>query len=145
MRPLTASYDSWAAQHSLYWNNLPILVLIHQSITLSKIAIYSFHTDIYQRSINPLQWSAAPSQPNPAPDPLLSSATALGVSCYYAWGSRKKSFSPSVSVSDSLPVSKPGLLTSAILAEILYMPFTVGEQFSLRNAQLYEIKPHFHY
>lgn len=101
MRPLTASYDSWAAQHSLYWNNLPILVLIHQSITLSKIAIYSFHTDIYQRSINPLQWSAAPSQPNPAPDPLLSSATALGVSCYYAWGSRKKSFSPSVSVSDS--------------------------------------------
>lgn len=77
------------------------LVLMHQSITLNKIAIYSFHTGIYQWSINPLQWSAAPSQPNPAPDPLLSSATPLGVSCYYAWGSRTKSFSPSVSVSDS--------------------------------------------
>lgn len=57
----------------------------------------------------------------------------------------EKNPSPPVSRFQTLPVSEPGLLTSAILAEILYMPFTVGEQFSLRNAQLYEIKPHFHY
>lgn len=45
---------------------------------------------------------------------------------HYTKGS-KKNPSPTVSQLQTLPVSRPVLLTLAVLSEILYMPFTVWE------------------
>lgn len=57
----------------------------------------------------------------------------------------EKNHSPTVSQFQTLPVSRPVLLTLAIPFEILYMLFTLWEHFGLKSAQLYEIKPNFYF
>lgn len=98
MRLLTASVDSWAAQHSLTETTFSYSCANVSKHPTEQIC-YLFFSHTYFSTIN--KPTAIKCSPNPGPDPLLSSSTPLCSSRYYTWGSKKKSFSPSVSVSAS--------------------------------------------